>query len=340
MRTLFWGTSAFAVPSLRALLGEGFDVVGVVTQPDRAAGRSRSTLVPSPVKEVAVEEALPLFQPEKPRGDDFLNALRALEPEVSIVASYGHILKQDVIDLPAQGTLNVHASLLPKFRGAAPIQAAIRDGMLETGVTIMRMVLALDAGPIVLQARTPVERDETAGELELRLSELGALALIESLTLLQVGQATERPQDDAAATYAPKIEREMARVNWQEGCGVVARTIRAYDPKPGAFTVHRGGGGETLRRDGDRRGRRQPRRALRHGARRRRRRHARHLRRRRRARAPGAAQRQQARDGRRMVPRARREGGGPVWQLRSRSSTPSPTTRCWRATMRWSACGR
>jgi methionyl-tRNA formyltransferase len=240
VRTLFWGTSAFAVPSLRALLGEGFDVVGVVTQPDRAAGRSRSTLVPSPVKEVAVEQAIPLFQPEKPRGDDFLATLRALEPEISIVASYGHILRQDVIDLPSGGTLNVHASLLPKFRGAAPIQAAIREGMLETGVTIMRMVLALDAGPIVLQARTPVERDETAGELELRLSELGALALIEALTLMQLGQSTERPQDDAAATFAPKIEREMARVNWQEGCGVVARAIRAYDPKPGAFTVHRG----------------------------------------------------------------------------------------------------
>ncbi len=240
MRTLFWGTSAFAVPSLRALLGEGFDVVGVITQPDRAVGRSRSTLVPSPVKEVAVEESIPLFQPEKPRGAEFLAALRALEPEISIVASYGHILKQDVIDLPSQGTLNVHASLLPKFRGAAPIQAAIREGMLETGVTIMRMVLALDAGPIVLQARTPVERDETAGELELRLSELGALALIEALTLLQLGQATERPQDDGAATFAPKIEREMARVNWQEGCGVVARAIRAYDPKPGAFTLHRG----------------------------------------------------------------------------------------------------
>jgi methionyl-tRNA formyltransferase len=240
VRTLFWGTSAFAVPSLRALLGEGFDVVGVVTQPDRAVGRSRSALVPSPVKEVAVEESIPLFQPEKPRGEEFFAALRALEPEISIVASYGHILKQDVIDLPAQGTLNVHASLLPKFRGAAPIQAAIREGMLETGVTIMRMVLALDAGPIVLQARTPVERDETAGELELRLSELGALALIEALTLLQLGQATERPQDDAAATFAPKIEREMARVNWQEGCGVVARAIRAYDPKPGAFTVLRG----------------------------------------------------------------------------------------------------
>jgi methionyl-tRNA formyltransferase len=240
VRTLFWGTSAFAVPSLRALLGEGFDVVGVVTQPDRAAGRSRSTLVPSPVKEVAVEQAIPLFQPEKPRGDDFLATLRALEPEISIVASYGHILRQDVIDLPSGGTLNVHASLLPKFRGAAPIQAAIREGMLETGVTIMRMVLALDAGPIVLQARTPVERDETAGELEMRLSELGALALIEALTLKQLGRSTQRPQDDAAATFAPKIEREMARVNWQEGCGVVARAIRAYDPKPGAFTVHRG----------------------------------------------------------------------------------------------------
>ena len=240
MRTLFWGTSAFAVPSLRALLGEGFDVVGVITQPDRAAGRSFSTLSASPVKQVAVEESIPLFQPERPRGEDFFAALRALEPEISIVASYGHILKQDVIDLPSRGTLNVHASLLPKFRGAAPIQAAIREGMLETGVTIMRMVLALDAGPIVLQARTPVERDETAGELELRLSELGALALVEALTLLQLGQATERPQDDAAASFAPKIEREMARVNWQEGCGVVARAIRAYDPKPGAFTLLRG----------------------------------------------------------------------------------------------------
>ena len=237
MRVLFWGTSAFAGPSLRALVGEGFDVCAVVTQPDRPQGRSRSTLVPSPVKEIAVAEGLPLLQPDKPRGKEFLDEMRALEPELSVVVSYGHILSKDVIDLPERGTVNVHASLLPKLRGAAPIQAAIREGFIETGVTIMRMVPALDAGPIILQARTPIAEDETAGELELRLSELGALALVEALTLLDLGEASERDQNEEAATYAPKIEREMARISWDEGCGVVARHIRAYDPKPGAFTT-------------------------------------------------------------------------------------------------------
>lgn len=237
MRVLFWGTSGFAVPSLRALIGEGFDVVGVITQPDRPVGRSRSTLVPPPVKEVAASEGLTVLQPEKPRGPEFLDAIRALEPALSVVVSYGHILTTDVIALPSLGTFNVHASLLPKLRGAAPIQAAIREGLLETGVTIMRMVKQLDAGPIVLQARTPIARDETSGELELKLSELGALALIEALTLVSLGETSEREQDEAAATYAPKIEREMTRVVWNEGCGVVARQIRAYDPKPGAFTT-------------------------------------------------------------------------------------------------------
>ena len=240
MRVLFWGTSAFAGPSLRALVGEGFDVCAAVTQPDRPQGRSRSTLVPSPVKEIAVAEGLPLLQPEKARGKEFLDEVRALEPELSVVVSYGHILSKEVIDLPERGTVNVHASLLPKLRGAAPIQAAIREGFIETGVTIMRMVPALDAGPIILQARTPIAEDETAGELELRLSELGALALVEALTLLELGEASERDQNEEAATYAPKIEREMARISWEEGCGVVARHIRAYDPKPGAFTTRAG----------------------------------------------------------------------------------------------------
>lgn len=240
MRVLFWGTSGFAGPSLRALVGEGFDVCGVVTQPDRPQGRSRSTLVPSPIKEIAVAEGIPVLQPEKPRGKEFLDELRALEPEISVVVSYGHILPMDVIELPERGTVNVHASLLPKLRGAAPIQAAIREGFIETGVTIMRMVQALDAGPIILQARTPIAEDETAGELELRLSELGALALIEALTLLALGEASEREQNEEHATYAPKIEREMAIVPWDEGCGVVARHIRAYDPKPGAFTMRKG----------------------------------------------------------------------------------------------------
>jgi methionyl-tRNA formyltransferase len=241
VRIVFWGTSSFAVPALRALLGEGFDVVGVVTQPDRAVGRSRSTLVPSPVKHVAMEEELPPFQPESPTDESFLAALRALEPELSIVVSYGHILKPSLIALPTLGTINVHASLLPALRGAAPIQGAVREGLGETGVTVMRMVQALDAGPIMLQARTPIARDETAGELEARLSELVALALVEALTLMTLGKLTETPQDDARATYAPKILREMARIDWSQPADAVARHIRAYDPRPGAFTTHRGG---------------------------------------------------------------------------------------------------
>jgi methionyl-tRNA formyltransferase len=240
VRLLFWGTSSFAVPSLHALLGEGFDVVAVVTQPDRAAGRSRSTLVPTPVKRAAIAEALPVLQPEKLGDESFLAQLRDFEPELSIVISYGHILRASLIDLPARGTLNVHASLLPALRGAAPIQGAILAGLPETGVTIMRMAPALDAGPILLQARTPVARDETAGELEVRLSELGALALVEALTLMALDQLPESPQDEAAASYAPKIAREMARVDWTQSGPAVSRLVRAYDPKPGAFTTHRG----------------------------------------------------------------------------------------------------
>lgn len=237
MRVLFWGTSSFALPSLLALVGEGFEVVGVVTQPDRPVGRSRSTLVAPPVKESALAEEIPVLQPEKPRGEEFMAEIRALRPDISVVVSYGHILPREAIDLAPQGTINVHASLLPKLRGASPIQAAIEQGLVETGVTIMRMVPALDAGPIILQARTPIAIDETYGELELRLSELGALALVEALTLLSLGQASEREQDESAATYAGKITRESARIRWTEGCGVVARHIRAYDPKPGAFTT-------------------------------------------------------------------------------------------------------
>jgi methionyl-tRNA formyltransferase len=241
VRIVFWGTSSFAVPSLRALLGEAFDVVGVVTQPDRPVGRSRSTLVPPPVKSAALDEELPLFQPESPADESFLTELHALEPELSVVVSYGHILRSSLIALPTLGTINLHASLLPALRGAAPIQGAVREGLAETGVTVMRMVQALDAGPVMLQSRTPIARDETAGELEARLSELGALALVEALTLMSLGKLVEIPQEDAKATYAPKLVREMARIDWSAPAEIVARTIRAYDPKPGAFTTHRGG---------------------------------------------------------------------------------------------------
>jgi len=242
VRVLFWGTSEFAVPSLRSLVGEGFEVVGVVTQPDRPTGRSRSRLTPPPVKVAAMAEGVePVLQPEKPRGDAFLAELRALTPDISVVVAYGHLLSDEVIGLPPLGTVNVHASLLPKLRGAAPIRAAIREGLNETGVTIMRMVKQLDAGPIILQARTPVLPDETYGELHLRLSELGALGLVEALTLLELGQASEREQHHDTATYAPKIDREASRIRWSEGNGVVARHIRAFDPEPGALTTMRNG---------------------------------------------------------------------------------------------------
>jgi len=235
VRVLFWGTPEFATAPLRALLGEGFDVAAVVTQPDKPVGRSRSTLKASPVKEVALAERIPVLQPDKPRGDEFLAQMRALEADLSVVVAYGHILPKSVIDLPRLGTLNIHASLLPALRGAAPIQAAIRDGLAETGVSIMQMVPALDAGPVLLQARTPILADETAGELALRLSELGAMALIEALALIDLGLAKPQSQDDAAATYATKLTRESARVDWSRPAHEVGQHIRAYDPRPGAW---------------------------------------------------------------------------------------------------------
>ena len=237
MRVLFWGTPEFAAAPLRALIGEGFDVVGVVTQPDKPQGRSRTTLVSPPVKVIAEAEEIPVLQPARPRGDDFLASIRALEPDLSIVVAYGHILPRAVIDLPPMGTFNIHASCLPLLRGAAPIQAAIRDGFAETGVTIMRMVEALDAGPILLQRGVPILADETYGELQVRLEELGAQTLIEALSLMDAGALTESPQDDSLATYAHKSTRDGARIDWSARGVVIARTIRAYDPKPGAWST-------------------------------------------------------------------------------------------------------
>ncbi|MEO8579488.1 MAG: methionyl-tRNA formyltransferase [Gemmatimonadales bacterium] len=236
MRVVFWGTPDFAAPSLRALVGEGFDVVGVVTQPDKPQGRSRE-IITSPVKQIAIEEEIPLFQPKNARDPDLIELLEKLKPDVSIVVAYGNILPQKIIDLPKLGTLNVHASLLPALRGAAPIQAAIRQGLSETGVTLMRVIPALDAGPMIFQATTPVFEDETYGELQVRLSELGALTLVEALTLVSLGQAKETAQDDSRATYAPKVNRESSRINWKDSALEISRLIRASDPRPGAFTT-------------------------------------------------------------------------------------------------------
>ncbi|MGQ0539351.1 MAG: methionyl-tRNA formyltransferase [Gemmatimonadaceae bacterium] len=240
MRVLFWGTPEFATPALRALLGEGHEVVAVVTQPDAPDARHRSRLAAPPVKSVALEEGLEVLQPERPSGDDFVARLREVEPDISVVVAYGQLLSDAVIALPPNGTLNIHASLLPRWRGAGPIQAALLAGDAETGVSVMRMVRKLDAGPVLLRLATPIPEDETYGELQLRLAELGALAVVEILALLSVGAAREEAQDESLVTYAPKIDRGMARLDWTISAIDVARRIRAFDPRPGAFTTFGG----------------------------------------------------------------------------------------------------
>lgn len=235
MRILFWGTPVFAVPSLRALADEGFEIVGVVTQPARPAGRGRS-LTGSPVYDFGLEQGFDVFTPEVQDTDVFISAIRALEPDISVVVAYGHILPQEILDLPRLGSINVHASLLPKLRGAAPIHWAIARGHAETGVTIMQMVEAMDAGAIIHQIREPILSDETASDMTTRLSELGAEAVIEALALIAVGQADEVEQDHDNATYAPKIDRAAARVDWSRSNREVAAHVRGMDAFPGAWS--------------------------------------------------------------------------------------------------------
>jgi methionyl-tRNA formyltransferase len=240
MRVLFFGTPEFAVPSLTALVGEGFDVVGVVTRTDKATGRHRSSLTASPVKLAALAEELTVLQPGKPSTQEFIEQARALKPDISVVVAYGHILKPDLLAMPRLGCVNVHASLLPKLRGAAPIERAILEGLGETGVTIMQMDAGMDTGPILHQVSTPIAADETGGELRTRLAEVGALALVEALTLLDETGITPRPQNEVDATYAPKLTRAEEKIDWALEAELVARRIRAFDPAPGAWTNCRG----------------------------------------------------------------------------------------------------
>lgn len=241
MRIVFFGTPAFAVPSLQALLQGRFAVVGVVTQPDKPQGRSRSELVSPPVKIAAQAAGIPILQPVRPLGDVFTASLRRLEPDLGVVVAYGHILRPEVLSLPALGMINVHASLLPRHRGAAPIQQAILAGDGKTGITIMQMEEGLDSGPILHHVTTPIGPDETAGSLATRLADLGAGALIEALSLLSGGLARPQPQDHTQATYAPKLDREIARLVWQRDAPALVRQIRAFDPAPGAWADLNGG---------------------------------------------------------------------------------------------------
>jgi methionyl-tRNA formyltransferase len=237
MRIVFFGTPEFAVPSLEALLAERAQVVGVVTQPDKPHGRSRSILVPPPVKQAALRHGLPVLQPDRPRGDVFLASLRHWQPEIGVVVAYGHILRPDVLLLPSRGMINVHASLLPRFRGAAPIHWAIKEGDTETGISIMAMGPGMDTGPVLHRSTIPIGPLETAGTLTEKLAELGADTLVETLALMRLGGIAPVPQDDALATYAPKIDRTVARIDWTGDAAAVSRGIRAFDPQPGAWST-------------------------------------------------------------------------------------------------------
>ena len=237
MRIVFFGTPEFAVPSLRALLRERYQVVGVVTQPDRPQGRSRSALVAPPVKTDALAAHLPVLQPARPLGDVFLAGLKRLEPDLGVVVAYGHILRSEVLALPQHGMINVHASLLPRWRGAAPIQHAILAGEPETGISIMQMDAGLDSGPVLHKVSTPIAPDETAGHLTARLAELGATALVDALSLMTGGFARPLPQDPSGVTLAPKVDRDSARIDWRRDARSLARQVRAFDPAPGAWTT-------------------------------------------------------------------------------------------------------
>lgn len=242
MRVVFFGTPEFAVPSLRALVGEGFDVVAVVTQPDAPQGRSRSTLIPPPVKLAALAEDLLVLQPQKPTDPGFLKQLRDLLPDIGVVVAYGHILKPALLELPKRGMINVHPSLLPGLRGAAPVEWAIIRGHERTGVTIMQLDAGMDSGPILHQIPHRIGPDVTGGELSAHLAEMGAQALIETLAMLAQSDPPLRPvpQNDARATLAPKLTRETARIDWAKDPRAVAGLIRGLDPRPGAWTELRG----------------------------------------------------------------------------------------------------
>jgi methionyl-tRNA formyltransferase len=211
-------------------------VVGVVTQPDRPAGRGREVAM-SPIKQEALAEGIPVLQPEKARGDEFLAQIRALDADISVVVAYGQILKPEVLAVPRLGSVNIHASLLPELRGAAPIQWAIVRGHAASGVTIMRMEAGLDSGPMLMRVEEPIGPEESAGELGARLAEIGAEALVEVLALMEGDGIVEEPQDHGRATYAPKVDRETAHIDWSKPADEVALWIRGMDDVPGAWST-------------------------------------------------------------------------------------------------------
>ena len=236
LRIIFMGTPELAAASLAALLREpAFQLVAVVTQPDRPKGRDLK-LQPSPVKELALRANLPVLQPFKARDEKFIAELRAFQPELIAVAAFGQILPQSILDLPRLGCLNVHTSLLPKYRGASPIQSAILNGESETGVTIMKMDIGLDTGAILTQRPTPIHAEDNAATLHDRLAQLGAELLVETIPAYAAGKIWPQPQQHELATHVAKIKKEEGRVDWSQSARAIWNRIRAFTPWPGAFT--------------------------------------------------------------------------------------------------------
>jgi methionyl-tRNA formyltransferase len=238
-RILFFGSSEFAMPALRQLHEAGYPLLGVVSQPPKPAGRGMQ-LRKTPVHQTADLLGLPVWTPERPRAPEFIEQVRTLAPDLIVLAAYGRILPPDLLQIAPLGNWNLHASLLPKYRGAAPIQYAILNGEQETGITLMEMVAEMDAGDIYLQVREPILPEDDAGTLEARLAQRAAELVLEGLHRLQAGTLTRTPQDHSQATYAPPIRKEDTFLRWEESAMRCHNRVRAFSPKPGALTRWRG----------------------------------------------------------------------------------------------------
>lgn len=235
LRIVYFGTPAFAVPPLEALVQSRHQVVAVVSQPDRPRGRGQQ-VQPTPTRQIADAQGIPVLQPPKIRDEAFLSEIRQLHPDLGVVAAFGRILPDDLIAIPRLGMINVHASLLPHYRGAAPVQRAVLAGDKETGVTIMRIVSELDAGPMFAAARVPIPPDATSGEIEALVSTLGARVLLPVVEDLAAGRARETPQDVSSATFAPKVTKTEGVIDWNEPAATIHNKVRGLQPWPLAST--------------------------------------------------------------------------------------------------------
>lgn len=239
MRVVFMGTPDFAVQSLNALVNAGHDVAAVITQPDRPKGRGNKLAFPE-VKERALELGLPVHQPDSVKDEAFLELLKGYQPDVIVVVAFGRILPQSVLDLPKYGCVNVHGSLLPQYRGAAPIQRAVLDGLKETGVTTMRMDIGMDTGDMLLQAALPITDEDTTGTMFDKLAELGGKLLIDTLSGLEAGTITPQKQDNSNVTHAARILKEDEVIHWDDSAEKIFCQIRGLAPAPGAYTIWEG----------------------------------------------------------------------------------------------------